>query len=266
MSLIISCSLSALCFQTSGGRGGGEMYPKDAQFKWQGKHQSFVILLANPTPLPCPSPLSYILHCGMYARPIMMVCDPSSSLPYKAKHLFLSFQYSFAQKKSHIPTSLTDPATCPALYSYSRRNFISWALSTAWLKLINIPKLTSKTLDNESPSVSQASPHLIQDMTSEILVFPETFDLHVYMQNPTLSIFPQFGSGCQQSFRENLLAMKTTAEKGCPRLELSALKTSWEYKVFWFHRTQECIWLNVHWMLTGGYITVLECDCWSLCY
>lgn len=82
----------------------------------------------------------------------------------------------------------------------------------------------------------------------------------------TLSIFPQFGSGCQQSFRENLLAMKTTAEKGCPRLELSALKTSWEYKVFWFHRTQECIWLNVHWMLTGGYITVLECDCWSLCY
>lgn len=102
MSLIISCSLSALCFQTSGGRGGGETYPKDAQFKWQGKHQSYVILLANPTPLPCPRPLLHVLHRHTYARPIVMVCDHLLLSPYKAKHLFLSFQYSFAQKKKAI--------------------------------------------------------------------------------------------------------------------------------------------------------------------
>lgn len=169
MSLIISCSLSALCFQTSGGRGGGETYPKDAQFKWQGKHQSFVILLANPTPLPCPRPLLHVLHCHTYARPIVMVCDHLLLSPYKAKHLFLSFQYSFAQKKKPYTHTTYGSChmSCPLQLLQMQLHFLGTAYCTA--ETYQHPKVHIQDLGHwKSFGIPKAFLGLIQDMTPEI--------------------------------------------------------------------------------------------------
>lgn len=118
MSLIRSCSPSALCLQTSGGSGGGEVRPKDPKFKCQGKHQSFATLPSSHSPSPCLCVLSRVLFawhvcCAHHLGFGHLLLFPQSKASPDG------LQESSCARKGFAPPLFMGPMACPTLCGYS---------------------------------------------------------------------------------------------------------------------------------------------------
>lgn len=149
----MSCSLSALCFQTSGGRGEVRYIQSIPNSSDKGSIQAALSSPLPSTPLSC-------LCCYVSSSLVCVLCpSPWHSTTFPSSPI--------KQSISCCPSSilLQERALYPH-YLWLLWHDLSFAvtpdaspcLGHHLLKFINTPNLTPKTLASESLSTSQASP------------------------------------------------------------------------------------------------------------